>query len=417
MLGAWRGPGVWVKLFEGATKGVVMHVNPRWGYRLAGWVLAALWCCTQGAAQAQTLARLPALGLRADGVTVSGLSSGGYMAGQFQVAYSSRLSGAAIIAGGPYGCSRGAVSTASLKCSCPAKPPLVLQWMAWVPGLGCEVLAPEVYATTSDRATVGNQGHIDDPVHLRTHRVWLFSGGEDRVVDRQLVQSAADYYRRRGVPASNIRQVDRPDAGHGLPSLSADQACSVTGTPFLTQCQLDAAGELLQWLYPPAAGEPGLQAQPVQGASLKRFRQARYGSTADTGLDTSAWVYIPRACEAAGAACRLHVVFHGCEQGQSFPVRSGAGALRPFGLRFVRGAGYNAWAQGSNIVVLYPQVAASEQGSLSDPHRYNPKGCWDFWGYTERYAALNPDAPHFARASAPQMRAVMAMIDDLMRAP
>ena len=40
------------------------------------------------AAQAQPpLRRLPALGLRADAVTVSGLSSGGYMAGQFAVAW------------------------------------------------------------------------------------------------------------------------------------------------------------------------------------------------------------------------------------------------------------------------------------------------------------------------------------------
>ena len=40
-----------------------------------------------------------------------------------------------------------------------------------------------------------------------------------------------------------------------------------------------------------------------------------------TGLDKTGWLYVPPACE-AGERCRLHVVFHGCKQGQSFlPLR------------------------------------------------------------------------------------------------
>lgn len=53
---------------------------------------------------------------------VSGLSSGAYMAGQFHVALSGTLAGAAVLASGTYGCSRGAVSTAMYHCSCPANP-------------------------------------------------------------------------------------------------------------------------------------------------------------------------------------------------------------------------------------------------------------------------------------------------------
>src|SRR5262245_14153319 len=48
--------------------------------------------------------RLPALGARIAMTSVSGLSSGAYMAGQFQIAHSSIVMGAGIIAGGPYGC-------------------------------------------------------------------------------------------------------------------------------------------------------------------------------------------------------------------------------------------------------------------------------------------------------------------------
>ena len=48
--------------------------------------------------------------------SVSGLSSGAYMAGQFHVAFSASLKGAAIIAGGPYGCAQGQLPLALNQC-------------------------------------------------------------------------------------------------------------------------------------------------------------------------------------------------------------------------------------------------------------------------------------------------------------
>ena len=52
--------------------------------------------------------------------SVSGLSSGGYMAVQFEVAFSSLVRGAGIIAGGPYYCAHGNPITATSVCSCTA---------------------------------------------------------------------------------------------------------------------------------------------------------------------------------------------------------------------------------------------------------------------------------------------------------
>ncbi|MGC1518085.1 MAG: poly(3-hydroxybutyrate) depolymerase, partial [Azonexus sp.] len=45
---------------------------------------------------------LPGLAASTDDVTVSGISAGGYMAVQFQVAYSGIVRGAGVVAGGPY---------------------------------------------------------------------------------------------------------------------------------------------------------------------------------------------------------------------------------------------------------------------------------------------------------------------------
>ena len=53
----------------------------------------------------ETKQKLPALGAKIGDTSVSGVSSGAYMAGQFEMAHSRDVIGAAIIAGGPYGCS------------------------------------------------------------------------------------------------------------------------------------------------------------------------------------------------------------------------------------------------------------------------------------------------------------------------
>ncbi|WP_232364957.1 hypothetical protein [Salinimonas marina] len=52
------------------------------------------------------------LTLTADAITVSGLSSGGYMANQFHLAYSDRVDGAAIISAGPFYCAQNDITVA-----------------------------------------------------------------------------------------------------------------------------------------------------------------------------------------------------------------------------------------------------------------------------------------------------------------
>jgi poly(3-hydroxybutyrate) depolymerase len=49
--------------------------------------------------------------------------------------------------------------------------------------------------------------------------------------------------------------------------------------------------------------------------------------------------------------------------------------------------------------VLYPQVM-----KRYSPFVFNPRGCWDWWGYT---------GTNYHTKAAPQMRSVMKMIDRL----
>ena len=71
--------------------------------------------------EAGGLPTLSAAGLRIDlqATSVSGLSSGAFMAVQFHVAFSSIMEGAAIFAGGPFDCAQGSVDSALTECADP----------------------------------------------------------------------------------------------------------------------------------------------------------------------------------------------------------------------------------------------------------------------------------------------------------
>jgi poly(3-hydroxybutyrate) depolymerase len=290
-------------------------------------------------------------------VTVSGISSGAYLAGQLHVAYSSRISGAGLIAGGPWNCAEGSVQKALDAC---------------IKGGELEFDREKLQAMAKD-------GQIDDPANLANDRVWLFRGALDPVVDRTVTAAAADFYSEHLAP-EQIAFVDDVPAGHGMPTLSAGLPCDELASPWINACGYDAAGELLQHLY-------GELAEPAPASSeLRQLDQQPYGEDAE--LWDYAYLYAPQAC-VDGAECALHVAFHGCQQ-----------SAEVVGDAFASLAGYNDWAEANRIVVLYPQVRSSKVAPM------NPLGCWDWWGYTG-------DA--YATRGGPQLAAVMSMIAALMR--
>lgn len=59
-----------------------------------------------------SVGQLPALGASVTGATVSGISSGGFMAVQMHVIYSDHFSGAGVVAGGPFYCAQDNVELA-----------------------------------------------------------------------------------------------------------------------------------------------------------------------------------------------------------------------------------------------------------------------------------------------------------------
>jgi poly(3-hydroxybutyrate) depolymerase len=320
---------------------------------------------------------LPALTIDEPRTTVSGISSGGYMAVQFHVAHSSIVRGAGVLAAGPYYCAQGSAWTARYNCMQPG---------AWTAMPGTDVLVTQT-------RILARGGLIDDPANLRLSRVWLFSGRNDDTVRPAVVEALAGYY-ARFVPAGQIAQVRDIGAGHAMITTDYGGACSTTGSPYLNDCDFDAAGALLAHLHGPLLG-PAEQAQ----GELLRFAQAEFtDSPYAVSMDDEGFVYVPQACRDGG--CRVHVAFHGCRQGREH-----------IGDQFARHAGYNRWADTNRIVVLYPQaITRYGWGPWPWPTGFvfNPNGCWDWWGYT----GVN----YHTRAGA-QIRAVKAMLERLAAKP
>jgi poly(3-hydroxybutyrate) depolymerase len=311
--------------------------------------------------------RLAPLSIAGDSVTVSGLSAGGYMAVQFHVAHSALVNGAGIIAAGPYFCAENSLRYALGRCMKGDEP----------------IAADELASLTRELAL--NEA-IDPIAGLATDRVWIFHGGADPVVSKPVVDALQSYYELL-VDPRGVRRVELAGAGHTFPAAAADlQACSATDTPFIGNCGVDGARQMLEFLYGPF-GSKGKAAQP---GTLAQFSQAPYAKTAGAeGLAARGWLYVPAACSTAEPVgrCRLHVAFHGCKQGASYVHDA-----------FVKHAGYLAAADAGNVVVLFPQVEPSYQP-------LNPNGCWDWWGY---------GSEDYPTRSGPQIVAIKAMVDDLL---
>jgi hypothetical protein len=331
------------------------------------------------AAPATEAPPLPALCIDPAAISVSGISSGGYMANQYHVAHSARLDGAAIFAGGPYHCAGNDYPQSLFRalnvCS------------DLGPGL---FLGPPTTQRSIDAAKAAAQeGAIDDPAGLRADKVFLFSGARDTLVPRQVMDALAGFY-RAFVAEAQIAYVTDVPAGHGMitTSYGGGGGCGVEAAPFVNRCDYDLAGAALQQIY-------GSLAPPKAATgSLLAFDQSPFvAGRATHGLAPRGHVYVPSRCVASNR-CRLHIAFHGCLQNEE-----------AIGDAFYRHAGYNEWAEANDIVVVYPQAAVVIKRLAGMGVDWpNPQGCWDWWGFT---------GADFARKSGVQISAIDAMIDQI----
>ena len=316
---------------------------------------AAVVALVGGAASAAV--NLPRLNIDTTQTTVSGLSSGGFMAAQLHVAYSATFKkGAGIVAGGPFYCAEGSITNATGRC------------MASPAGIPTSSLV----TTTNNWAS---QGIIDPVANLQNSKVYLFSGSIDSTVKTGVMDALRTYY-NSFVPAANVVYKKDIAAEHAMITDDYGSACSTKGSPYINNCNFDLAGAMLAHFY--GALNPRNNGTLAPG-NFVEFNQSQF--ITGHGMAPTGWAYIPQACT-AGAQCRVHVVLHGCQQNVTLVQQ-----------QYVRNTGYNRWADSNNMVMIYPQTSTQATNS-----------CWDWWGY---------DSANYAKKSGPQMVAIKAMVDQV----
>jgi predicted esterase len=322
--------------------------------------------------------------------SVSGLSAGGFMAGQFFVAYSGIMSGVGVFAGGPYGCARGNIQKALKDCM--SEPSLLT--------------AGILKQLVRQARNFSVDGRIDSLENLPAKRIFLFGGTLDKTVLPEVVSKAYDEYLEMGVLPAQIFHKKDLRTGHALPTLSYGNSCEeVSRTPWISACGYDGAGETLQHIHGalnpprPVTAESGKLIEFAQRDFIEPYNLDAAALAGKAGLNEFGYAFIPRSCQ-EGKQCRIHVVFHGCSQiynqnPQGLNMLKGGSV---YGLQMVLHAGYNEWAHTNQFIVLYPQAQKNEA---------NPKGCFDWWGY------LGGGKETYLTREAPQMKAVRAMMQAL----
>lgn len=363
---------------------------------------------------------LPALGADLTQCSVSGLSSGAFMAVQLQMAHSAMFVGAGVVAGGPYRCVESFRGAAPLAADAFMENALFVCMNPLTPET-----APDVPRLLDLARQAAASGRIDPVEHLARQRLYIFTGTEDRVVRQAVVQRTRDFYRGLGVPDAQIRYVDDVPAGHALLTNNLeDNALALNQPPYLNRWnEPDAEPQswaILDHLLGPLIGDAGgrLKRPPAGGATLSgrllRFDQrCHFGHASRASMAAYGYAYVPasvREGAARGEPCRVHVALHGCKQGASYVDFLNGRADRannpPYGLRYVNSTGYNEIADVNHLVVLYPQAEGRDDGRTQ-----NPEGCWDWWGYSSD----DPAEPDFHSRDAIQIRAIRSMLEWLGR--
>jgi len=336
--------------------------------------VSLLACVSVGASPGLSAEALPELGTELGATSVSGLSSGAYMAGQIEVAHAKDIVGAGIVAGGPYACAETSASRAF-----PFWPTAVGQnaMQALYSCMKTTMGPPNPEDLVERAKELAEDGAIDPLTSLAGHNVYLFSGDDDQTVTRPVVEAAKSFYEAAGVPAANVTLIESP-GGHAFITEQGGAACGLTEAPFVSDCDYDQAKAILAWIYAPL--EPA-SADP-QGEFVV-FDQEPFTDPGD-GFADEGIVYVPPACKTA-QGCRVHVALHGCNQSRE-----------EVGDAFVKESGFAQVADANRLVVLFPQAKAITG--------INPEGCWDWWGYT---------GLDYLGKDAPQIKAIWAMVEHL----
>ncbi len=292
-------------------------------------------------------------------ITISGISSGAFMANQMSIAFSKTFSGSASIAGGIYWCAQGNSQKAQGECM-----------------NSTSTIRPEVQIAQVQKLAATNE--IDPLENLSKQQLYIYASPKDGIIKPPASDKLYEFS-QKFIPERQIKYEKTIQSAHGFPTLDQGSSCTLGYLPWILKCNFDGAGEIFKSMYsnlnPRGAAD---------SRNLISFNQSEFGPVS-TPLFANGWIYVPKTCQ-QGETCKLHVALHGCQMNPDF-IQD----------QFAKNAGYNEWAESNNIIVLYPQSA--KLGST------NPYACWDWFGFT---------GANYVTKSGAQMKVLKAMIDRIV---
>lgn len=279
---------------------------------------------------------LPSYNVDINAISISGVSSGGFMADLLYRKYPQAIMGVAIISGGPFNCA----ST------------------FWLPrGLAARTvcstdISPVVFfgPPRTDLKIFTQQ--FSSP-NVKGDMVFFYYSEIDPIVPMSVTSQLYNLY-GSSIPLENIQYVNTIRSGHGMITDRYGESCGSSSVNGINNCGFDLAGEILVGLY-------GSLRPPVESKkeSIVMFDQSQFCDKYEKNMCTFGAVYVPENCR-NGSNCKLHIALQGCFRAEE-QLQNDA---------FINYSGFNEWAEANNIIVLYPQVINSS---------YAITGCWDWW--------------------------------------
>lgn len=269
-------------------------------------------------------------------ISISGVSSGGYMAEQFAIAHSDLVFGLGVFSAGIPGCVRQNNLLEIHRCMKSSD----------------QVNLQEIQMLY--RAKEKNQiiARLDFFKEIQVH---IYHGQQDQVVTAKMMSLNQQLIESFGAKVS-ARLIS--NLAHGLPVFKAKNQCEKTASPWINQCEMSGALDLFSQLY------RGRFKQNRTDGKWFIYHLENELLTDDeinkSNLNTAMASYVPSVCEKID--CPVHMVLHGCQQSPEFVDE-----------QFLLNSDFVQAANQYGVVLLFPSINKSSR---------NPYGCWDWWGYT-----------------------------------
>ncbi len=383
--------------------------------------------------------------------TISGISSGGFMANQMATIFSSQFSGVGTVAGGFYYCAENylqkrikadakTIGTGNLFLFEPNTDALNDSFNPFFLFSGADtkswfrpqkrnpIFQSATCMATPNKANLPTaylksnaEKKLIDPIfNVSDQKVIIYHGKTDSVMRFKMQERLKEYYLAVGVKETNL-EILTGDGNHNFPTDRTDGIdCNRAGVPYVGSCDLDLAGKILSHLFDDKIVRSDFNPNHIyvvdQTLDLSNILKPETEWTQATpSVAAYGYLYANDKCLENPTSCKLHVALHGCQMSDSFnadfqekyqkqvtnyrivAMRSKKEIMALSGLPMIEDKTNNYGLLKFVLDSGYINYGEANDAMILFPqtwitennYPYNPHGCWDWFGWTGESYATN----------------------------